>query len=114
MPMDLVERFLRPLRRPPLTGRYPLEPPVIAAATRGLPEVDPARCDSSGACVTACPTAAIVLGPDRWVIDAGRCVFCAACAVACPKDAITLGQRIELAGRTRASLVLETRIGDRP
>jgi len=113
MPIDLIERFLRPLRRPPLTRGYPAEPAVLAGATRGLPELDPERCDSSAACVSACPTGAIVLSPDSWAVDAGRCVFCAACELACPRDAIRLGQRFELAARTREALVLVTPIGER-
>ncbi len=113
MPRDLLDRFLRPLRRQPLTGRYPDEPAVLAAASRGLPELDPERCDSTSACVSACPTNAIVVAPGSWAIDAGRCVFCGACAEACPRDAIRLGQRFELAARTRGALVVVTPIGDR-
>ncbi len=111
MPIDIIERFLHPLRRPPLTGRYPSEPAVLAPATRGLPELDPARCDSSAACVAACPTNAITLTPSSWTLDAGRCVLCGACDAACPQDAIRLGQRFELASRTREALVLATTIG---
>jgi formate hydrogenlyase subunit 6/NADH:ubiquinone oxidoreductase subunit I len=111
MPIDILERFLRPLRRRALTGCYPAEPAVLAPAMRGLPELDPVRCDSSAACVAICPTGAIALGPATWAIDAGRCVFCGACAAACPRDAIGLGQRFELAGRTREALVLITPIG---
>lgn len=114
MPMDLVDRFIRPLRRGPRTRRYPYEQPVLAPAMRGLPEVDPVRCDADGACVAACPTGAIVLAPGTFTIDAGRCVFCAACQMACPQDAITLGQRFELATRTRVGLHIQTRIGEKP
>ena len=113
MPIDLIDQFLRPLRRPPLTGGYPAEPAVVAPATRGLPELDPGRCNSSAACVSACPTGAIVLSPASWAIDVGRCVFCAACEMACPRDAIQLGQRFELAAQARESLILVTPIGDR-
>jgi hydrogenase-4 component H len=110
MPMDILERFLRPLRGRPLTGRYPDEPAFLAAAMRGLPELDPARCDSSAACVSACPTGAIVLEASSWTVDAGRCVFCDACAAACPRDAIRPGQRFELAARTREGLRVVTPI----
>ena len=113
MPLDLLDRFLRPLRRPPLTGGYPDVPAVVAAATRGLPELDAAQCNSTGACVPACPTGAIVLRPGSWAIDAGRCVLCGACALACPQAAIGLGQRVELAVTTREALILVTPTGDR-
>jgi formate hydrogenlyase subunit 6/NADH:ubiquinone oxidoreductase subunit I len=113
MPIDLIERFLRPLRRPPLTGGYPVEPSILAPSSRGLPEVDLERCDASGDCVSVCPTSALVLLPGSWAVDAGRCVFCAACAVACPRDAIQLGQRFELAAHARGSLILVTPIRGR-
>jgi Formate hydrogenlyase subunit 6/NADH:ubiquinone oxidoreductase 23 kD subunit (chain I) len=111
MPFDLLDRFLRPLRGRPLTRRYPDEPAVLAPAARGLPEVDPSRCDASGDCVTACPTGAISLLPERWAIDAGRCVFCGICSTVCPRGAIRLGSRFELAGRSRDALRVTTRIG---
>jgi len=111
MPTDLFDRVLRPLRRRPLTGRYPDEPAVLPATVHGLPEVDPSRCDATGDCVTACPTRAITLMPGSWTVDAGRCVFCAACALACPQDAIRLGSRFELAGRSREALRVSTPVG---
>lgn len=113
MPMDLVDRFLRPLRGGPRTRRYPDEPAILAPAMRGLPEVDPGRCDADGACVAACPTAAISLAPGTFTLDVGRCVFCGACEIACPRDAIKLGQRFELAARSRVGLHVRTAIGDR-
>ena len=114
MPLDVLRRLLTPLREPIVTSRYPDAPPVLQPATRGLPEVDPARCERAGACVTACPTGAIALDDAGWAVDAGRCVFCSACALACPHDAIQLGSRVELAGRDRADLVIVTRLEARP
>lgn len=111
MPMDILERFLRPLRGRPLTRRYPDEPAVLAPALRGLPEIDATRCDSSAACVEVCPTTAITLEAASWMVDTGRCVFCGACETACPRDAIRLGQRFELAARTREGLRIVTPIG---
>jgi formate hydrogenlyase subunit 6/NADH:ubiquinone oxidoreductase subunit I len=112
MPMDLFDRFLRPLRGRPLTRRYPDEPAVLPSTVRGLPEVDPTRCDATRACVTACPTGAITVVPGSWSVDAGRCVFCAICATACPQDAIRLGSRFELAAGSRDATHVVTRIGD--
>jgi formate hydrogenlyase subunit 6/NADH:ubiquinone oxidoreductase subunit I len=111
MPMDILERFTRPFRARPLTRRYPDEPASLAPAMRGFPELDGPRCDSSAACVAACPTGAITLALDSWTLDAGRCVLCAACEAACPRDAIRLGQRFELAARTSEGLLIVTPIG---
>jgi Ni,Fe-hydrogenase III small subunit/formate hydrogenlyase subunit 6/NADH:ubiquinone oxidoreductase subunit I len=107
MPLDLVQRLLDPLRHPAGTSRYPAEAPLVAPAARGLPEIDPARCERTGECVTACPTRAIRLDPAGGlpILDAGRCVFCAACVEACPGGAISMSRRVELASTDRAGLV---------
>jgi Ni,Fe-hydrogenase III small subunit/formate hydrogenlyase subunit 6/NADH:ubiquinone oxidoreductase subunit I len=107
MPVDLLHRLLDPLRHPAGTARYPAAAPLVAAATRGLPEIDPARCESTGECVTSCPTRAIGLDPSGGlpILDAGKCVFCAACVEACPSGAISMSRRVELASSDRAALV---------
>ncbi len=107
MPLDVFDRLLRPLRSRPVTSRYPDQPPDLPAAARGLPELDPVRCDGSAACVSACPTGAIRLSDPVWSLDAGACIFCGACARACPRDAIRLGRQIELAVLERADLTIE-------
>jgi hydrogenase-4 component H len=106
MPLDVLDRLLRPLRRGPVTSRYPDRPPDVAPAARGLPELDAVRCDGSAACVSACPTSAITVSPTQWSLDVGACIFCGACARACPREAIKLGGRIELAVRDRADLTI--------
>jgi formate hydrogenlyase subunit 6/NADH:ubiquinone oxidoreductase subunit I len=110
MPFDILARILHPLKQPALSSRYPKEPPLLAPGVRGLPVVDPARCDRRGACVLACPTAAIELSARTWAVDAGRCIFCARCADACPTGAITLSSRVELAARDPRALVIVTEL----
>jgi hydrogenase-4 component H len=107
MPLDVFDRILRPLRRGPVTGHYPDVAPDLPSAARGLPELDPVRCDGSAACVVACPTGAIQLIGATWSINTGRCIFCGACSRSCPRDAIRMGGRIELAVRDRAGLIIE-------
>ena len=106
MPLDVFDRILRPLRRGPATGRYPDVPPDLPAAARGLPELDPARCDGNAACVAACPTTAIRVAAPTWSLDAGACIFCGACERACPTGAIQLGDRIVLAAKRREDLLV--------
>ncbi len=114
MPLDVLARILDPLRRPVLSSRYPAAPPLLAQGIRGLPEVDPARCERDARCVAVCPTGALALGEDSWAIDAGRCVFCAFCATACPTGAISLGSRVELAVRERGALSIVNHLEKRP
>lgn len=109
MPLDVFDRLLRPLRGRPVTSRYPVAPPELPPAARGLPELDIARCDATAACVGACPTVAIRVADGAWTLDAGACVFCGACARACPLGAIRLGGAMELAVRDREDLAV-TRI----
>jgi len=107
MPLDLVRRLLTPLRDPVPTSRYPETAPLLAPAARGLPEIDPARCDDIGVCAEACPTGAIEseASGNLRAVDAGRCIFCAACVLACPKGAISMSSRVELASPRRAGLI---------
>ena len=49
--------------------------------------VDGEACVSCGACVGACPTAAIGLG-DRAIIDQRECISCGGCEGICPERAI--------------------------
>ena len=113
MPLGVLDRFLRPLRRGPLTRAYPSVPLDLPAAAYGLPELDVSRCDATAACVPACPTTAISVDGDEWWLDAGRCVFCSRCVAACPQDAIRMGHQVELAVRSRDALVVVQRIGKR-
>ena len=106
MPLDVLDRLLRPLRARPVTSRYPAAPPDLPPAARGLPELDVARCDGNAACVEACPTGAIRVADGTWTLDVGACVFCGACARACPLGAIRLGPVVELAVRDREDLVV--------
>ena len=106
MPLDVLDRFLRPLRRGRVTSRYPAAPPELPAAARGLPVLDPALCDATGACAGACPTGAIEVDADGWRLDAGACVMCDACVAACPTGALRHGGMIELAARGRRELVV--------
>ncbi len=73
-----------------------------------MPTLDEARCTGCGACVTACPVAAIVLlsepapgGSAGLWIDPATCTFCGECEAACPELAIECRYEIVLEGATR-------------
>jgi Ni,Fe-hydrogenase III small subunit/formate hydrogenlyase subunit 6/NADH:ubiquinone oxidoreductase subunit I len=84
-------------------------PPVLPTRFRGAPVLDVARCpDGCRACVEACPTDAIALGPEPR-IDLGRCLFCTDCATACPEGTVTYGSEYSLAARAREHLLTDGR-----
>lgn len=114
MPMSVLGRLLRPLARGPQTRAYPRQPLDLPTAARGLPVLDPSRCDASGACVAACPSGALALTDATWRLDAGRCVLCATCVDACPTGALAMGRRVELADRSREALVTSHPVRGRP
>jgi formate hydrogenlyase subunit 6/NADH:ubiquinone oxidoreductase subunit I len=103
--MNLFDRLLRPLRIGVVTSDYPAAPPLLQPATRQLPRLDPAACTRDAACVSVCPTGAITLAADAWIVDAGRCIFCAACARACPTSAISMDGGVMLAAATAEGLL---------
>ena len=116
MPFDILRRLLKPLRDAVPTSRYPLDGPDLAPATRGLPEVESARCgdraECASVCATACPTRAIRASATAWSIDSGRCTFCGSCVIACPMAALTMGGRVELAAAERSALVCGSEVSD--
>jgi len=83
-------------------------PPALPDRHGGALRVDASRCaDGCSACVSACPTEAIVRPQGRPVaLDLGRCIFCAACVEACPTGAVTQTGDHRLAARRREDLVL--------
>jgi Ni,Fe-hydrogenase III small subunit/NAD-dependent dihydropyrimidine dehydrogenase PreA subunit len=91
------------------TARFPDEEPRLPPRFRGRPALDATRCASGcTACVDACPTQAIIGGPDRLAVDMARCLFCADCVAACPEGAIAFSQDFRLAERVRARLLVRS------
>ena len=101
----MLGRLLRPLRVGVVTSRYPDAPPLLQPATRQLPRLDATACTRDATCVTVCPTGAITLAADAWVVDAGRCIFCGVCARACPESAISMDGGVTLAAATPDGLL---------
>ncbi len=77
---------------------------------RGKPVISEAPCETGcQACVTTCPTQAIVLAPnatDPVQIDLGRCTLCGDCAPVCPSAKLSFSNDFQLASTERTGLLL--------
>lgn len=87
------------------TVGYPRSLPSLPDRFRGLPRLEPARCQGEcGRCEAVCPTGAIAAKPGEVRLDLGQCIFCGECEAACPRGAIQFTREHGLAARRRAEL----------
>lgn len=62
---------------------------------RWQPQLDRARCNGCGDCITVCPTGALGMVQGRAaVVHPEACTYCAACEDICPTEAIALPYQI--------------------
>jgi len=62
---------------------------------RWQPQLDRARCNGCGDCITVCPTGALGMVQERAaVVHPEACTYCAACEDICPTEAIALPYQI--------------------
>ena len=103
--LDLLRTRLQQGRR---TLRFPDQAPSLPDRFRGRPELDPQKCAADcQACMTACPTDAMMRDEGSLRLDLGRCLFCTECVQACPTGALRFTQDYRLAARTREDLLLD-------
>jgi Ni,Fe-hydrogenase III small subunit/NAD-dependent dihydropyrimidine dehydrogenase PreA subunit len=104
----VLKALLARLHQGRRTLAYPQESPSLPDRFRGLPRLDPARCDAACAeCIEACPTDALAKHGAGIRLDLGRCLFCVECVEACPTGAIAYGREHRMATRTREDLMLD-------
>jgi len=101
----VIQHIIARLRQGRRTLAYPKQMPQLPDRYPGRPDIDPAACDGCGACVEACPTAAIDLA-SGLSLDLGRCLFCTDCARICPRQAIRFTGEFRLAASSREALIL--------
>lgn len=97
------------LRQGHRTSGYPQTAPAVSDRFRGLPVINPRKCDDDcQRCVEACPTDALTAANNELRVDLGRCLFCTECASACPEGAVAYSTDHRLATRTREALTIST------
>ena len=79
------------LMKPPTT-RYPFEPRIPIAGSRGQLVFTKDNCVYCNICAKKCPTGALLVNraQKKWAIDRLRCITCGYCVEVCPKDSLAL------------------------
>ena len=90
--VEMVFNVLRRVFKRPVTRRYPVEPRVAVAGSRGAIDMDPDLCVYCGICQKRCPANAIAVTrkPNTWTIDPHACILCGYCVEVCPKQCIRM------------------------
>ncbi len=103
----MLTALLRSLRTGVVTVRYPEEPAPVPARFRGPPRARAGAVFDALPGAETCPTGAIAggAGAPRWEVDLARCIRCGRCAEGDLAAAVELLPEVELAARSRASLV---------
>ncbi len=88
----------------PVTLEYPEKRITPPEKFRG--KISVSGCVSCGTCRKVCPSGAIEITENEFIIDLKKCIFCGNCQFYCPHKAIKLGDEYELATDNQDSLKL--------
>lgn len=92
------------LFKKPVTLEYPEKKKEVGENFRGKPVVD--GCIRCGNCQKVCPSGAIKIVENKFIIDMKKCIFCGNCAYYCPVQAIKMSKEYELATNNKEQLEL--------
>ena len=96
------------LFKKPVTLEYPEKKRDCGEYFRGKPVVE--GCIKCGTCIKVCPTGAIKINDNDFIIDLKKCIFCGNCAFYCSKSAIKMSKDYELATNDKKQLELVYKI----
>ena len=94
----------------PVTLEYPEKQLPLPEQFRGKPIVQ--GCVKCGTCIKVCPSNAITINENEFIIDLKKCIFCGNCQYYCPKNAIKMSNEYEL-GANDNNLVLNYKIEEK-
>ena len=107
--MSLASRAFLALRHLHEKAPAPVEMlPLAPGAPFGRVKVDTEGCTLCLACVSACPTSALLDDENRpWLgFREDACVQCGLCRVTCPEQVITLEPRLNFTGEAMSAVTL--------
>ncbi len=92
MGFKITGMALKNLVTKPETRRYPTQPQVYTAMTRGHVENNIEACILCGLCMRKCPATALVVDKlaRTWTINPYSCVQCGACVRVCPPKSLSM------------------------
>ena len=89
----------------PITLEYPENKKCLGEHFRGKPVVNN-NCIKCGTCTKVCPSGAIKIDGENFIIDMKKCIFCGNCSFYCQKNAINMSDCYELASNDITDLQL--------
>lgn len=94
----------------PVTLEYPEQKKQLGEYFRGKPCVK--GCIKCRTCQKVCPSSAIEIVENEFIIDLKKCIFCGNCAFYCPVKAINMTEDYELATSLDSELKLVYKLED--
>lgn len=92
--LSLLTVFKHLFKRP-VTLEYPEKKKEVNDNFRGKPTVN--GCVKCRTCQKVCPSGAIEINENEFIIDMKKCIFCGNCTFYCPVKAIKMSKDYELA-----------------